>query len=280
MNGLALLALAAGARLVRGQALPPEHNDPSWTQARPPPRCTADVSQPWCSRPRSIHSASCLGRPPRGEYNTTGQRVPGGSVLNVHVVPHSHDDVGWLKTVDEYYVGSNQSIQVAGVQFVLDTVVDQLAADPRRSFVFVETAFFARWWWEQPQRTRAVVRRLVADGQLTFANGGWCMSDEATPFFVDMIEQQTAGLRFLRRELGVVPTVGWQIDPFGHSAFMGTLYALLGIRGYGFGRIDYEDRARREALRTLETVSLLAPFVPIFLVGCLSDLLCWVTLFL
>ena len=58
--------------------------------------------------------------------------------LNVHLVPHSHDDVGWLKTVDQYYVGSNNTIQGACVMNTLDSVVDALARDPARKFVVVE----------------------------------------------------------------------------------------------------------------------------------------------
>lgn len=50
------------------------------------------------------------------KYNTGGNIVE--SKLNVHLVPHSHDDVGWLKTVDQYYVGSNNSIQVIFTSYI------------------------------------------------------------------------------------------------------------------------------------------------------------------
>ncbi|KAL6224474.1 hypothetical protein ACLB2K_003329 [Fragaria x ananassa] len=70
------------------------------------------------------------------KYNTSSGVVEGK--LNVHLVAHSHDDVGWLKAVDQYYVGSNNSIQAACIENVLDSVVESLFRDRNRKFVFAE----------------------------------------------------------------------------------------------------------------------------------------------
>jgi alpha-mannosidase len=44
------------------------------------------------------------------------------------------------------------------------------------------------------------------------------MHDEATAHYIDMIDQTTLGHRFIKEEFDVIPKIGWQIDPFGHSA--------------------------------------------------------------
>ncbi len=37
-----------------------------------------------------------------------------------------------------------------------------------------------------------------------------------------------------------MPTVGWQIDPFGHSSTQASLSALYGFDAQFFGRADYQ----------------------------------------
>lgn len=186
-------------------------------------------------------------------YNTSQGIVPGK--LNVHLVPHTHDDVGWLKTVDQYYVGSNNSIQGACVQNVLDSLIPALLADKNRKFIYVEQAFFQRWWRNQSPAMQSTVRQLVNSGQLEFINGGWCMHDEAATHYIDMIDQTTLGHRYIKQQFNVTPRIGWQIDPFGHSAVQAYLLgAEVGFDSLFFGRIDYQDREKRKIEKSLEVI--------------------------
>ena len=82
----------------------------------------------------------------------------------------------------------------------------------------METAFFKMWWDVQSEEMRTITKELVRNGQLEFISGGWCMNDEATPYYEDIIDQMTLGHKFLLETFNVKPTVGWQIDPFGHSS--------------------------------------------------------------
>ncbi|XP_039944667.1 lysosomal alpha-mannosidase-like [Hirundo rustica] len=208
-------------------------------------------------------------------------------MLNVHLVPHSHDDVGWLKTVDQYYYGVRNWDQHAGVQYILDSVVAQLAADPSRRFVYAEVAFLARWWRQQDRATRSLLRELVQEGRLEFVGGGWCMSDEAAAHYGPALEQLALGRRLLRRLFGAcgTPRVAWQIDPFGHARHLAATFAQMGYDGLFLGRVDHQDKWVRLQRRELELLwrgssSLEPPQADIF-TGILPNVydppagLCW-----
>uniref|UniRef100_A0AAG5DR73 Alpha-mannosidase n=1 Tax=Anopheles atroparvus TaxID=41427 RepID=A0AAG5DR73_ANOAO len=176
------------------------------------------------------------------------------NMLNVHIVAHTHDDVGWLKTVDQYYYGSRSNIQKAGVQYILDSVLQELLKDRTRRFIFVESAFMHKWYAEQTSAVQETVRNLVNEGRLEFIGGAWSMNDEAAVHYQSVIDQFTWGLRFLNDTFGECgrPKAGWQIDPFGHSREQGSLFAQMGYDGLFQGRLDFQDKQERIAKQKME----------------------------
>ena len=176
--------------------------------------------------------------------------------LQVHLVPHTHDDVGWLKTVDQYYYGHKNYIQQACVRNILDSVISQLRENPSRRFIYVEIAFFERWWNEQSDAMRAEVKKLVQEKRLEFINAGWCMNDEAATHYNAIIDQMTYGLNFVEKTFGsdARPRIAWQIDPFGHSSEQASIFAQMSFDGLFFGRIDYADKSLRLKQQRMEMV--------------------------
>lgn len=67
-----------------------------------------------------------------------------------------------------------------------------------RRFIYVETAFFWKWWEQQPHRIRKIVKRLVHEGRLEFIGGSWSMHDEATTHYHSIVDGFTWGFRLVR----------------------------------------------------------------------------------
>ena len=65
---------------------------------------------------------------------------------------------------------------------ILDLMVDALAADPTRTFIWAETSYFAMWWDVADESRKATTKRLIARKQLEIVAGGWVMPDEANSY--------------------------------------------------------------------------------------------------
>ncbi|KAK8768601.1 hypothetical protein V5799_014933, partial [Amblyomma americanum] len=173
-------------------------------------------------------------------------------MLNVHLLAHTHMDLGWLKTVDQYFYGTKNENANVGVRYIFESVLSELESDARRRFIFVETGFFNLWWKKLNETKKERFNALVQSGLMEFISGGWVMNDEACVHYSNTIDQMTYGIRKLNDTFGKcgVPKIGWQIDPFGHSREYASLLAQMGMDGYFFGRVDYQDfRARKKDQR-------------------------------
>ena len=109
----------------------------------------------------------------------TANRHDAATPVVVHILPHSHMDVGWLKTVDRYYTED--------VRYIYSGVIAALTANSTRRFQAVETAYFSRWYdGDATPAERAQAQDLVAQGRLALVGGGWVMHarrDSAEHFF-------------------------------------------------------------------------------------------------
>ena len=154
--------------------------------------------------------------------------------LEVFVVPHSHNDPGWIKTFWDYYTSQTRNI--------LNNIVDALNQDSDRKFIWAEISYLDLWWKEQTDLRREQFKKLVSNGQLELVTAGWVMNDEANTHYSSMIDQMFEGHEWTMDHVSphFKPKSSWCIDPFGTSPTMSYILNRAGIPFLAMQRVHYE----------------------------------------
>ena len=166
--------------------------------------------------------------------------------LVVHVICHTHDDPGWLKTFQKYYDDD--------VKNILDSMVVSLSANKERKFSYVEMSFFKKWYDNQSDETKQKVKEFISEGRLEIINGGWVMHDEAASYYKHLIDNMRLGLKFLKEEFNITPRIGWFIDPFGHSSATSHILSQMNFEQIVLTRVDYLEKKYRMENHNLEFI--------------------------
>lgn len=101
------------------------------------------------------------------DVQITPGRFSEDNKLKVFVVPHSHNDPGWIQTFDEYYERSTKQI--------FANMLRHLTDDEQMTFIWAEICYFAKWYETLSKESQDKVKRLLKKKQLEFVTGGWVM---------------------------------------------------------------------------------------------------------
>ncbi|GAA48315.1 alpha-mannosidase II [Clonorchis sinensis] len=163
--------------------------------------------------------------------------------LEVFLVPHSHQDPGWVMTLEEYFRTKTKKC--------LDSTLKVLESRPDARFSYAEISFFSMWVAGLTEDEKNRVKKLLNNGQLEVVSGGWVMTDEAAGHHYAMLDQLIEGHQWLLENFDYRPNVSWSIDPFGHSPTMAYLNRKMRFSAMVLQRVHYEVKkylAKRQSL--------------------------------
>lgn len=142
----------------------------------------------------------------------------------------SHWDPNWLFTSEEYYRRR--------IERILDEVLRELEAEPRRVFS-LEAIFFLRLYWERRPDRRELLRQLIAERRLQLTGTGITTPDTVIPATEAILRDYLLGQEWLRAQgIAAEPRLAYLPDDFGCSPALPAILRALGFDRTALTRID------------------------------------------
>lgn len=163
--------------------------------------------------------------------NYAANKLNSFKTINVHVVPFSHNDAGWLSTPDSYFEYNSKKI--------LDNVLKQLNKNHKMTFVWSEIWFIKRWYKTLNKDNKYYFKHLLKEGRFEILTGSMIMVDEATSHYTAIIDQLQHGNKWLKDTFNLTVDTAWSLDSFGHSASLAHILQQSGIENLFIQRTHY-----------------------------------------
>lgn len=153
-------------------------------------------------------------------------RDPSSPRRTLHLVGNSHIDPVWLWQWPEGY---------QEVRATFRSALDRMNEYPEFIFTSDSAAYYA-WIEEIDPEMFAEIQARVTEGRWEIVGGWWVEPDCNIPSGESFVRHALISQRYFLEKFGRIATVGYNVDPFGHSAMLPQLLRRSGMDSYVFMR--------------------------------------------
>ncbi len=172
----------------------------------------------------------------------------------VYLVPHTHFDVVWAFTKEDYYQ-INELIYSKALELMKES-----------EFKFcIEQCFLLKAFEERNPKLWSGLREMIHLGKLEIVDGQWLMPDAMLPAGEVMIREILFGKRYAKEKFGVDVPVAWAADTFGLNAQLPQVYKKSGYKWLAFRRglgKSVGNRVSEFLWRGLDGTTILSHWMP------------------
>jgi alpha-mannosidase len=177
----------------------------------------------------------------------------GGKMQTIYLTPHTHYDVVWIFTREEYLKIN---------EIILQAVLKLMETS---DFKFsLEQTYLLEQMEERNPDLWQKIKEKIKTGHIEMVDGQYMMPDTMLPNGEVLIREIYWGKRYCREKLGVDVPVAWAADSFGLNAQLPQIYKKAGYKWLAFRRGARADIRQSEFIwRGLDGTTILTHWFPL-----------------